>query len=99
MIAGSSTPVRVPLPLLRSYVGDYVADSPHGLIVSISLADSHLQMSLSDDGKNTLVPVTERTFLFNGESERRVEFAPMQDGVVRRLDLYEGGRHVTARRR
>lgn len=99
MIARSSTPLRVPLPVLRSYVGDYAADSSHDLLISISLADSHLQMSVSDDGTNTLIPISERKFLLNGESERWVEFAPTENGVVRRVDLYERGRHVAARRR
>jgi hypothetical protein len=95
----SSGSFKVPSSVLQSYVGDYIGDPPDRVVVSVTLSGSLLGMQVNRDPKDKLAPISPTRFLLQGEKDRWVEFSSSDDGVVRRVDLYEPGRHITARRK
>lgn len=96
---GTPVPVLGSLAIrLGSYVGTYFSSSPR-ITISIEIRGDELVMKPEGLPERTLSPLSPTTFLVESSADSEVEFASESDGKFQRLELFEPGRRITARRR
>ena len=84
--------------MLRSYAGTFLSSSPR-ITISIAIRGDELVMKREGLPERTLLPLSQTTFLVENSEGSQVEFASESDGKFQRLELFEPGRRITARRR
>ena len=96
---GTPVPVLGSLQItLRSYAGTFLSSSPR-ITISIEIRGDELVMKREGLPERTLLPLSQTTFLVEHSEGSEVEFASESDGKFQRLELFEPGRRITARRR
>jgi hypothetical protein len=96
---GTPVPVVGSLEIrLRSYAGTFLSRSPR-ITISIEIRGDELVMKREGLPERTLLPLSQTTFLVEHSEGSEVEFASESDGKFQRLELFEPGRRITARRR
>lgn len=96
---GTPVPVLGSLEIrLGSYAGTFLSSSPP-VMISIEIRGDQLVMKREGLPERTLSPLSQTTFLVESSEGSEVEFASESDGKFQRLELFEPGRRITARRR
>ena len=96
---GTPVPVVGSLEIrLRSYAGTFLSRSPR-ITISIEIRGDQLVMKREGLPERTLSALSQTTFLVEHSEGSEVEFASESDGKFQRLELFEPGRRITARRR
>jgi hypothetical protein len=101
----SNSSLGTPVPVLGSveirlgsYAGTYLSSSPR-ITISIEIRGDELVMKREGLPERRLSPLSQTTFLVESSEDSEVEFASEAHGKFQRLELFEPGRRITARRR
>lgn len=94
---GSSTTVLTQTTL-QAYVGNYIAQSPNYLTLSIATESGHLVVGIPGQPKHELIQVSETKFIVSGMEDCWIVFVRDHDGTIRQLEFFQKGREFTASR-
>jgi len=84
---------------LQAFVGSYVTNSAKPQAVRVSLEDDRLHLEITGEFRSSFVPVSQTRLVAVGINDCAIEFTRNTAGMVDRVEIFRGARHLTAIRR
>jgi len=83
----------------EAFVGSYVANSAKAQAVRVTLEDGRLHLEIAGEFRSSFVPVSQTRLVAVGNNDCAIEFTRNTAGMVDRVEIFRGARHLTAIRR